>query len=141
MKRLYAWMDDQLLPWPVKFLTNPLVIIVTFLLLVPMIGLANIVTLVLALNSYTNVTSVGVSSIVLRKQLLGEDAQEKRTQETHDAVMAEFAELKQMHAEQGRELAEIRGVHREIKTFVRLSDQDRQRMLEYLESRVNPKVR
>jgi len=83
---------------------------------------------------------VALSLIMVGQQVMGRAA-EQRAQQDHETIMAEFAVLKDLHADQRRELAEIKALHREIKTFARLSDQDRQRMLEYLESRVNPKVR
>lgn len=114
LQRFYKWLDKHVLPWPVRFLTNPLVIIFTFALLGPMIGFASMVALVLVLNSYTNVTSVGVSSIVLRKQLLSEEAQEARMQDMYEKVKADFTELKQMHEAQAAELAELKSLHKEF---------------------------
>lgn len=99
MKRLYAWLDKYILPWPVRFLTNPLVILFTFAMLIPLIGFANAVVFVLVANSYMNVTSVGTSSIVLRKQLLGEEAQELRAQQDHEAVMEILEDAHQILAE------------------------------------------
>lgn len=99
MKRFYGWLDRKVLPWPVQFLTNPIVILFTFAMLIPLIGFAGAVVFVLVVNSYMNVTSVGVSSIVLRQTMLVAGQQEQRAQQDHDAILAEFAEIKSMHAE------------------------------------------
>ena len=114
MKQFYHWLDARVLPWPVKFLTNPLVILFTFFMLIPLIGFANAVVFVLIVNSYMNVTSVGVSSIVLRQTLLVADTQEARAQQDHDAIMAELAEIKQMHLDQAQELTELKIIHKEL---------------------------
>lgn len=58
-------------------------------------------------NSYMNVTSVGVSSIVLRQTMLVSDAQEKRAEEDHETILNEFVEIKKMHSELGDQLTRI----------------------------------
>ena len=39
-------------------------------------------------------------------------------QETHDAAMAEFTEIKRIHREHAKELAEIKAMHKELHQFL-----------------------
>jgi hypothetical protein len=63
--RMNRFLDSHVLPYPVKYLTNRLIILATLCLLVPLISLANNTVLVGAVNSYLNVMGVVVSSTVL----------------------------------------------------------------------------
>ncbi len=65
MDQINTFLDQRVLPYPVKYLTNRIVILATLCLLVPLIVLANVTVFVLAANSYLNVMSVVVSSTVL----------------------------------------------------------------------------
>lgn len=58
-------LDLHVLPYPVKFLTNRVVILATLALLVPLLFFTSDQSFVNALNSYLNVMSVVVSSTVL----------------------------------------------------------------------------
>ena len=58
-------LDARVLPYPVKFLTNRVVILATLALLVPLLFFTSDQAFVNALNSYLNVMSVVVSSTVL----------------------------------------------------------------------------
>ena len=94
MNRINAFLDKHVLPWPVRFLTNRAVILVTLALLVPLIVYAHYVNFVLAVNSYLNTVSVAVSSIVLLYATLAEvqarrtaEMQEQRAQEDHTHVV------------------------------------------------------
>ena len=62
---LEAFLDRRVLPYPVKFLTNRIVIMATLALLVPLIFFTTDQAVVNVLNSYLNVMSVVVSSTVL----------------------------------------------------------------------------
>ena len=64
----------------------------------------------------------------------------KLLQETHDAVMAELADVKAMHEDQTKELAELRSAHNEITALVRSMSEDRQHIVQYLEALANPQV-
>jgi hypothetical protein len=63
--RINAFLDKYVLPWPVRFLTFRFTIIATIGLLIPLVLFANNTVVVLGINSYLNVMSVAVSSIVL----------------------------------------------------------------------------
>lgn len=65
LHRLNAMLDEYVLPYPVRFLTNRIIILATLALLVPLIFFTSDQAFVNALNSYLNVTSVVVSSTVL----------------------------------------------------------------------------
>jgi len=64
-QRLNTFLDQHLLPYPVKFLTNRVIILATLALLVPLLFFTGDQSFVNALNSYLNVMSVVVSSTVL----------------------------------------------------------------------------
>jgi hypothetical protein len=88
--RINSILDRYVLPWPVRFLTFRFIILATIALLVPLVVYANDTALVLLLNSYLNVMSVAVSSIVLLYATISEvrqkriaDLQEQRAQEDH----------------------------------------------------------
>ena len=59
--RFYAWLDKEIFPKVVGFVTQPLTILATMGLLIPLV--------VLLSNSYLNVCSAAVSSIVLATSL------------------------------------------------------------------------
>jgi len=93
MDRINDFLDQYVLPWPVRFLTFRFVILITIGLLIPLILFANNTVLVLGLNSYLNTMSVAVSSIVLLYATISEarqkqiaQLQEKRAQEDHEHV-------------------------------------------------------
>src|SRR4051812_15617918 len=65
LERLNGFLDKHMLPYPVMFLTNRVVILATLALLVPLIFFTTDQAFVNALNSYLNVMSVVVSSTVL----------------------------------------------------------------------------
>ncbi len=62
---LEQFLDRHVLPYPVQFLTNRIVILATLALLVPLIFFSTDQPVVNGLNSYLNVMSVVVSSTVL----------------------------------------------------------------------------
>lgn len=65
LQRLNALLDEHVLPYPVRFLTNRVIILATLALLVPLLFFTTDQAFVNALNSYLNVMSVVVSSTVL----------------------------------------------------------------------------
>lgn len=113
MQPIYDFLDQHVLPYPVKYLTNRLTIIATLCLLVPLIIFANVQVFVLATNSYLNVMSVVVSSTVLLYSTIAEargraasqrreeiakaheEAVEKRAQADHELIMTIRDELTQ----------------------------------------------
>lgn len=91
--QINEFLDRYVLPWPVRFLTFRFVILFTIALLLPLIIYSANTTLVLLVNSYLNVMSVAVSSIVLLYATISEarqhqiaELQEKRAQEDHAHV-------------------------------------------------------
>ena len=94
MNRLNDLLDRRVLPWPVKFLTQRFVILATIGLLIPLVVFAKRTEFVLGMNSYLNVMSVAVSSIVLLYATIAEvrdkqiaAMQEQRAQEDHRHVV------------------------------------------------------
>jgi len=94
LERVNSFLDKWVLPWPVRYLTNRFVILVTIALLVPLIVFASQQVFVLSINSYLNTMSVAVSSIVLLYATIAEvrqkqiaEMQEKRAQEDHAHVV------------------------------------------------------
>src|SRR2546423_1614703 len=65
LELLNLFIDKNILPYPVKFLTNRIIILATLALLIPLIFSNNNQGFVNVLNSYLNVMSVVVSSTVL----------------------------------------------------------------------------
>jgi hypothetical protein len=65
IQRLNKILDGHVLPYPVRFLTNRVVILATLGLLIPLLFFTRDQAFVNALNSYLNVMSVVVSSTVL----------------------------------------------------------------------------
>src|SRR6266478_548497 len=65
LQRLNTVLDEYVLPYPVRFLTNRVIILATLALLVPLLFFTGDQAFVNALNSYLNVMSVVVSSTVL----------------------------------------------------------------------------
>jgi hypothetical protein len=65
LQRLNKFLDEYVLPYPVRFLTNRVIILATLALLVPLLFFTGDQAFVNALNSYLNVMSVVVSSTVL----------------------------------------------------------------------------
>ena len=91
--RTNDFLDRFILPWPIRYLTFRFVILLTIALLIPLIVYSSKTTLVLLVNSYLNVMSVAVSSIVLLYATISEarqkqiaELQEKRAQEDHTHV-------------------------------------------------------
>lgn len=89
--RFYVWLDQAVFPLVVRFVTHPLTIGATMLLLVPLLILASVTWLVLLGNTYLNVASASVSSIVLM-QSLKHHAENKRLHARHAAEIAKLRE-------------------------------------------------
>ncbi len=116
------------------YVAHPFSILFTILLFVPMVTWQQDVVLILLLNSYMNVGSFSASQVTLREVQMTAGAQEERAQQDHEAILAEFAEIKAMHAAQTEELATLRAINQ------RLSERH-ERLVEGLERVANPKVR
>jgi hypothetical protein len=110
-------LDRYILPLPVRFLTFRFVILLTMALLIPLIIYADRIKLVLAVNSYLNVMSVAVSSIVLLYATISEARQqqiaalqEKRATEDHTHVTEMHALIMQTLDNQNKEMDELKSV-------------------------------
>ena len=110
-------LDRYVLPLPVRFLTFRFVILLTMALLIPLIIYADRIKLVLAVNSYLNVMSVAVSSIVLLYATISEarqkqiaELQEKRATEDHMHVTEMHALIMQTLDNQNKEMDELKSV-------------------------------
>ncbi len=115
LERIDAFLDNHVLPWPVRFLTNRFVILITISLLIPLIVLANDTVLVLSINSYLNTMSVAVSSIVLLYATIAEvrqkqiaEMQEKRAQDDHQHIVETHEWMMHALANQYEELEELK---------------------------------
>jgi hypothetical protein len=115
LEGINEFLDRHVLPWPVRFLTHRFVILLTIGLLVPLLAFANNTVLVLGVNSYLNVMSVAVSSIVLLYTTIAEirqrriaEMQERRAQEDHTHVTEMHALLLQALNSRNEEIEEIR---------------------------------
>lgn len=90
--RLNAFLDAHVLPIPVRFLTNRVVILITLALLIPLIALKDNTVIVLLTNSYLNVMSVVVSSTVLLYSALSE-ARDRTAAERREQIAAEHQKV------------------------------------------------
>jgi hypothetical protein len=115
MQRINDFLDQYILPWPVRYLSHRFVILLTISLLIPLVVYATNQTLVLLVNSYLNTMSVAVSSIVLlyatiseirQKQIVA--LQEKRAQEDHAHVVEMHGLIQQSLADQQQQLESLR---------------------------------
>jgi hypothetical protein len=114
-EKINKFLDKYILPWPVRYLTFRLVILMTIGLLIPLILFSNKTVLVLMVNSYLNVMSVAVSSIVLLYSTISEahqkqiaHMQEERAREDHQHVTAMHTLVLQSVENQRAEIKELR---------------------------------
>ena len=117
LDRVNDLLDRYILPLPVRFLTFRFVILLTMALLIPLILYADQIKLVLAVNSYLNVMSVAVSSIVLLYATISEarqkqiaELQEKRATEDHTHVTEMHTLIMQTLENQNKEMDELKRV-------------------------------
>lgn len=115
MNSVNDFLDQHVLPWPVRFLTFRFVILATIALLIPLIVFASNTVLVLLINSYLNTMSVAVSSIVLLYATISEarqkqiaELQEKRAQEDHIHVTEMHNLVLQSLQNQHEEIQELK---------------------------------
>jgi hypothetical protein len=102
VERLNEFLDAHVLPYPVKFLTNRVVILLTLCLLVPLIVWASNTVVVLLANSYLNVMSVVVSSTVLLYSTLSE-ARDRAAAERREQIAAAHQKSVEARAEADHE--------------------------------------
>src|SRR5689334_4497678 len=92
VEQLNTFLDRYVLPFPVKYLTNRVVILLTLSLLIPLIAFANVTVFVLAANSYLNVMSVVVSSTVLLYSTLSE-ARDRAAAERREQIAEQHQKI------------------------------------------------
>jgi hypothetical protein len=114
-KKINDFLDQYILPWPVRYLSHRFVILVTIALLIPLVVFASNQVLVLLINSYLNTMSVAVSSIVLLYATISEvhqkqiaELQEKRAQEDHAHVVEMHQMLQQSMISQQAEVENLK---------------------------------
>ncbi len=125
MGRLNQFLDQHVLPWPVKFLTNRITILATLCLLVPLILLASNQVLILLANSYLNVMSVVVSSTVLLYSTISE-RRDKAASERREEIAATHEKLvDRRSAEDHQRIEEINThideIHQEVMEHITTS--------------------
>jgi uncharacterized membrane protein len=122
LNRVNAFLDQHILPWPVRFLTFRFVILATIALLIPLLLFADNTVMVLGINSYLNTMSVAVSSIVLlyatiseaRQQKIAE-MQEQRAQEDHTHVTEMHVAMLQALTNQHEEIEDLKELIAEMR--------------------------
>src|SRR5712692_6167178 len=115
--RINDFLDQYILPWPVRFLTFRFVILATIVLLIPLIVFADNTVLVLGINSYLNTMSVAVGSIVLLYATIAEvrqkqiaELQEQRAQEDHQHVTEMHTLVLEALTNQHEEIHELKAL-------------------------------
>lgn len=124
VERLNAFLDTHVLPYPVKYLTNRVVILLTLLLLIPLIAYAGNAVFVLAANSYLNVMSVVVSSTVLLYSTLSE-ARDRAAAERREQIAEQHQKSVDARAEADHQ--RLQEIHQQIaelheRTITRITD-------------------
>jgi membrane-associated HD superfamily phosphohydrolase len=98
---LEQFLDRHVLPYPVKFLTNRIVILATLALLVPLIFFTTDQAVVNALNSYLNVMSAVVGSTVLLYATIA-DVRDRAAAKRAEAIAKTYEQVLEDRV-QGRE--------------------------------------
>jgi len=101
LQRLNAILDEHVLPYPVRFLTNRVIILATLALLVPLFFFTSDQSFVNVLNSYLNVMSVVVSSTVLLYATIAE-VRDRAAAERADEIAKAYEQVLEDRI-QGRE--------------------------------------
>jgi hypothetical protein len=101
LQRLNTFLDEHVLPYPVKFLTNRIIILATLALLIPLIFFTSDQAFVNALNSYLNVMSVVVSSTVLLYATIA-DVRDRSAAKRAEAIAKSYEQVLEDRI-QGRE--------------------------------------
>lgn len=118
LEKFNAFLDRYILPWPVRYLTFRLVILMTILLLIPLIVFSNQAVMVLLINSYLNVMSVAVSSIVLLYSTITEVHQKQIAQLQEQRAMEDQMHVTEMHSLVLQSLENQRGEINELRQLV-----------------------
>jgi hypothetical protein len=92
VQRVNVFLDKHMLPYPVKFLTNRVIILATLALLIPLLFFTGDQSFVNALNSYLNVMSVVVSSTVLLYATIA-DVRDRAAAKRADEIAAAYQQV------------------------------------------------
>ena len=90
---LVTFLDRRVFPLAVAYVTHPIVIMATMGLLIPLIVWATDTTVILFANSYLNVASAAVSSIVLAQSLKLHVENKRLHAQHHDDLRALHAKV------------------------------------------------
>jgi hypothetical protein len=104
LQRLNAFIDKFLLPYPVMFLTNRVIILATLALLVPLLFFTSNQAFVNSLNSYLNVMSVVVSSTVLLYATIA-DVRDRAAAKQAEAIAKAYERLLEDRVQEREEIA------------------------------------
>ena len=118
LERVNMFLDQHVLPYPVKYLTNRVTILVTLCLLVPLIVFATNQVFVLLANSYLNVMSVVVSSTVLLYSTLA-DSRARQAAEQREQIAQRHEKMVDDRAQQDHQKideihAHLDDIHKEM---------------------------
>ncbi|MEO8392352.1 MAG: hypothetical protein ABI700_05100 [Chloroflexota bacterium] len=102
-QRLNKFLDQHLLPYPVKFLTNRVIILATLALLVLLIFFTGDQSFVNALNSYLNVMSLVVSSTVLLYATIA-DVRDRAAAERREEIAKSYEQVLEKRVQAEHEL-------------------------------------
>jgi hypothetical protein len=105
LQRLNLILDAHVLPYPVKFLTNRVVILATLALLVPLLFFTGDQLFVNALNSYLNVMSVVVSSTVLLYATIA-DVRDRAAAKRADEIARSYKQVLEDRIQDREEIAQ-----------------------------------
>src|SRR5579871_6930896 len=103
--RLNTLLDEHVLPYPVKFLTNRIIILATLALLIPLLFFTSDQAFVNALNSYLNVMSVVVSSTVLLYATIA-DVRDRAAAKRADEIAKAYEQKLEKRVQADHELIE-----------------------------------
>jgi hypothetical protein len=98
LSHLEQFLDRRVLPYPVKYLTNRIVILATLVLLVPLIFFTGDQPVVNTLNSYLNVMSVVVSSTVLLYATIA-DVRDRAAAQRREEIASEYQQVLEKRVE------------------------------------------
>ncbi len=105
LQRLNTFLDQHVLPYPVRFLTNRVIILATLALLVPLVFFTGDQAFVNALNSYLNVMSVVVSSTVLLYATIA-DVRDRAAAERREEIAKSYEQVLEKRVQVDHELIE-----------------------------------
>src|SRR4051812_18309807 len=106
VQRLNIFLDEHVLLYPVRFLTNRIVILTTLALLIPLILFSNNQAFVNAMNSYLNITSVAVSSTVLLYATIA-DIRDRAAAKRSDDLAKVYEQALESRIQEREDLAKI----------------------------------